>query len=97
MIDATPNLQSEEQGDVTVGEVRPFRAEEELIELLNRGYVCPPEAGPAWRAACAAGVDMGLIEDAMRMSPEERLREHQRALNLVLAIVQTRSSHDSGS
>ena len=97
MSNATRNLQPEEQGEVTVGEVRPFPAEEDLMELLNRGYVCPAEAGPAWRAAYVAGVDMGLIEDAMRMSPGERLREHQRALNLVLAMVQARSSYDSGS
>ena len=64
MSNATRNLQPEEQGEVTVGEVRPFPAEEDLMELLNRGYVCPAEAGPAWRAAYVAGVDMGLIEDA---------------------------------
>ena len=55
-----------------------------LVEHLHRGYHCPPDAGPAWRAAHDAGVDMALIEDALRMSPAERLRAHQRALNLVL-------------
>jgi hypothetical protein len=57
-----------------------------LIEELNRGYVCPPDAGPAWRAACEYGFDMSLVEDALRMTPEERLEEHQRALDFVLEL-----------
>ena len=57
-----------------------------LIDQLNRGYVCPPDAGPAWRAACEYGFDMSLVEDALRMSPEERLNEHQHALNMILEI-----------
>jgi hypothetical protein len=57
-----------------------------LIEELNRGYTCPPNAGPAWRAACDYGFDMSLVEDAMRMTPEQRLEQHQHALNLVLEL-----------
>jgi len=57
-----------------------------LIEELNRGYVCPPDAGPAWRAACEYGFDMSLVEDALRMTPEQRIQEHQRSLDLLLAI-----------
>ncbi len=60
--------------------------DEALIEELNRGYVCPPDAGPAWRAACEYGFDMSLVEDALRMTPEQRIQEHQRALDLVLEI-----------
>ena len=60
--------------------------DEALIEQLNRGYVCPPDAGPAWRAACEYGFDMSLVEDALRMTPEQRIAEHQRALNLMLEI-----------
>ena len=68
--------------------------DEALIEQLNRGYVCPPDAGPAWRAACEYGFDMSLVEDdhvatfAWRWtkSPEERLEEHQRALDMMLLI-----------
>jgi hypothetical protein len=63
-----------------------------LIEELNRGYVCPPDAGPAWRAACEYGFDMSLVEDALRMSPEERIEEHQRSLDLLLAIEAARGS-----
>lgn len=60
--------------------------DEALIEQLNRGYVCPPDAGPAWRDACRYGFDMSLVEDALRQTPEQRLEEHQRALDMVLAI-----------
>jgi hypothetical protein len=57
-----------------------------LIEQLNRGYVCPPDAGPAWRAACDYGFDMSLVEAALGMTPEQRIEEHQRALDLLLEI-----------
>jgi hypothetical protein len=60
--------------------------DEALIEELNRGYVCPPDAGPAWRAACEYGFDMSLVEAALQMTPEQRIAEHQRALDLVLEI-----------
>ena len=57
-----------------------------LIDQLNRGYVCPPEAGPEWRAACEYGFDMSLVENALSMTPEQRLEQHQRALNMVLEL-----------
>ncbi len=63
-----------------------------LIELLNRGYVCPPDAGPAWRTAHETGIDMSLIEDALGMTYEQRLEDHQRALNQVLEL-QTAFEH----
>ena len=68
--------------------------EQKLIDQLSRGYVCPPDAGPLWRAACEAGVDMSLVEDALQLSPVERLRTHQRALNQILAMMEARRSHD---
>jgi hypothetical protein len=55
-----------------------------LMAQLNRGYVCPPDAGPAWRAASEYGLDMSLLEESLRMSEDERLADHQRALNRVL-------------
>jgi hypothetical protein len=67
--------------------------DEKLIEELNRGYVCPPNAGPAWRAACEYGFDMSLVEDALKLTPEERLEEHQRALDMVLAIQAAREGN----
>jgi hypothetical protein len=42
---------------------------------------------------------MSLVEDALSKTPEERLEEHQRALNLVLEILAARplnSPHGSG-
>ena len=60
--------------------------DEKLIEELNRGYVCPPDAGPAWRTACEYGFDMSLVEDALSMTPEQRIEQHQTALNFVLAV-----------
>ena len=72
-------------------------AKQDVLELINQGYVCAPDDGPVWRAACEAGVDMSLVEDALRLSPAARLHEHQRALNQVLAMIQARTSHDSGS
>lgn len=73
--------------------------DEALIEQLNRGYVCPPDAGPAWRDACRYGFDMSLVENALSKTPEERLEEHQNALNLVLEIEAARQlnfPHDPG-
>jgi len=60
--------------------------DDELIEQLNRGYVCPPDAGPAWRAACEYGFDMSLVEDALELTPEQRLEKHQQFLNFLLTI-----------
>ena len=60
--------------------------DEALNEELNRGYVCPPDAGPAWRAACEAGIDMSLLEHTLKLTPEERLAEHQQVLDFLLTI-----------
>ena len=60
--------------------------DDSLIEQLNQGYVCPPDAGPAWRAACLYGFDMSLVEDALSKTPEERLEAHQRMLDMLMAI-----------
>jgi hypothetical protein len=68
---------------------------EALIEELNRGYVCPPDAGPAWRAACEYGFDMSLVEAALKQTPEERLEEHQRVLDMVLELRQASIHHDT--
>lgn len=59
-----------------------------LIEQLNRGYVCPPDAGPAWRAACESGLDMSLVEENLRLTPWERLLANDRALALVRLVEQ---------
>ena len=50
---------------------------------MNGEYVMPPDAGPAWRAAHAAGIDMSLIEENLKRSPWERWQANDRALALV--------------
>jgi hypothetical protein len=67
--------------------------DEALVAQLNAGYLCPPDAGPAWRAAHAEGIDMALVEDTLRLTPAERLRMHQGALKLVLAVKRARQRH----
>ena len=67
--------------------------DEKLLAQISGPYVCPPEAGPAWRAACEYGFDMSLVEEALRKTPEQRLEEHQQALNLVLEILEAREKN----
>jgi hypothetical protein len=64
-----------------------------LIEELNRGYICPPDASPAWRAACEYGFDMSLVEEALKQTPEERLEAHQRALDMILELQEEGGVH----
>jgi len=47
----------------------------------KKPYVCPPDAGPAWRAAYEAGLDMAALEENLRLTPEQRLEKHQRILD----------------
>ena len=58
----------------------------ETLAQINGQYVCPPDAGPAWRAAMAAGIDMSLIEHALSLTPEQRLAEHQQVINFLLTL-----------
>jgi len=55
----------------------------ETLAQMNGKYVCPPDAGPAWRAAMAAGIDMSLIEENLRRTPWERLLANDRALAMI--------------
>ena len=64
-----------------------------LIEELNRGYVCPPDAGPAWRAAHEAGIDMSLIEFALELTPEQRLAEYQQVISFLEEVREAGKSH----
>jgi len=69
--------------------------DEETLAQMNGKYVCPPDAGPAWRAAMEYGFDMSLVEDALRLTPEQRLEQHQHALDLILEVKEAgeRSRH----
>lgn len=60
--------------------------DEETLAQINGKYVCPADAGPAWRAAMKAGVDMSLIEHALTLTPEQRLAEHQQVIDFLLTI-----------
>ncbi len=60
---------------------------------INGEYAMPPDAGPAWRAAVEYGFDMSLVEDALRLTPEQRLEQHQRALDLVLEVKESGERH----
>ena len=60
------------------------------LAQMNGEYVMPPDAGPAWRAAFAAGVDMSLIEENLKRSPWERLLANDSALALVRTIQQAK-------
>ncbi len=62
---------------------------------MNGEYVLPPDAGPAWRAAYEAGVDMSLIEASLQLTPEERLSEHQLVLDFLLEVEEAGQSHAS--
>jgi hypothetical protein len=67
--------------------------DEETLAQMNGKYVMPPDAGPAWRAAADYGFDMSLIEEALRMTPEQRIEQHQHALDLVLEVMAAGERH----
>ena len=64
------------------------------LAQMNGEYVMPPDAGPNWRAAHAAGIDMSLIEENLKRSPWERLLANDRALALIRAVQQAKTVTD---
>jgi hypothetical protein len=60
--------------------------DEATLAQMDGQYAMPADAGPAWRAAAEYGFDMSLVEDALRLTPEERLDEHQQKLDFLLEI-----------
>jgi hypothetical protein len=66
--------------------------DEETLAQINGKYVCPPDAGPAWHEAYECGIDMSLIENALDMTPEQRLEDHQGVLNFILEIEEARQN-----
>jgi hypothetical protein len=68
--------------------------DEATLAQMNGEYVMPPDAGPAWRAAAAAGMDMSLLEENLKRSPWERLLANDSALALIRAIEQGRPIAD---
>lgn len=67
--------------------------DEATLEQMNGNYVLPSDAGPAWRAAHAAGIDMSLIEHSLQLTPEQRLAEHQQLINFLLEVQEAGQAH----
>ncbi len=67
--------------------------DEETLAQMNGKYVCPPDAGPAWRAAMEYGFDMSLIEASLKLTPEERLAEHQQAIDFMIELQESGQAH----
>ena len=65
------------------------------LAQMNGEYAMPADAGPAWRAAHAAGIDMSLIEHALTLTPEQRLAEHQQVLDFLLEVQEAGRNHGS--
>ena len=63
------------------------------LAQMNGEYVMPLDAGPAWRAAHKAGIDMSLIEDSLKLTPEQRLAEHQQVIDFLLEVLEAGQSH----
>jgi hypothetical protein len=49
--------------------------------LEKKPYVCPPDAGSAWRVAYEAGFDMAALEENLKLTPEQRIEKHQPMLD----------------
>jgi len=65
----------------------------ETLAQINGEYVMPPDAGPAWRAAHAAGIDMSLIEHALKLTPEQRLAEHQQVIDFLIEVQEANDAY----
>ena len=54
------------------------------LTLASKGkgnYVCPPDAGPAWREAYEAGCDMEELEANLRLTQWERMLKNDKLVN----------------
>jgi hypothetical protein len=71
--------------------------DEATLAQMNGEYLMPPDAGPAWRAAFAMGIDMSLIEENLKRSPWERLLANDRALALIRTLEKGRPVSDGKS
>jgi hypothetical protein len=71
--------------------------DEETLAQINGKYVCPSDAGPAWRAAVEQGEDMSLVEEALKLSPWDRLIANDRALAIVREVENAKSIEDGTS
>ena len=51
--------------------------DEEIIELLNRGYGCLPRVWPAAESGDQAAKIEWLLNHSLALTPDQRLSEHQ--------------------
>ena len=65
----------------------------ETLAQINGEYAMPADAGPAWRAAHAAGIDMSLLEESLQLTPEQRLRELQQVIDFLLEVQEAGRNH----
>ena len=71
--------------------------DEATLARMNGKYLMPQDAGPAWRAAFASGIDMSLIEENLQRTPWERLLANDRALALVRAVENAKTVFDGAA
>ena len=64
------------------------------LTQMNGAYVMPDDAGPAWREAFEAGIDMSLLEENLRRTPWERLLANDSALALMRMVQQAKPVPD---
>jgi hypothetical protein len=53
---------------------------------LDEPLVLPVPDTAAWREVEAQGMDVKMLYDSWRMTPEERIREHAAALNSAVSM-----------
>jgi hypothetical protein len=56
------------------------------LAQMNGQYAMPADAGPAWREAHECGCDMSLLEESLKLTPEQRLAQHQQVINFLIEI-----------
>ena len=56
---------------------------------LDEPLVLPVPDTAAWREVESLGMDVALLYDSWRKTPEERIREHAEALNLAVLLRET--------
>ena len=67
--------------------------DEETLAQMNGRYAMPSDAGPAWRAAHVAGLDMSLLEETLKLTPEQRLAQHQQVINFLMEVEEAGRRH----
>ena len=67
--------------------------DEETLAQINGKYAMPSDAGPAWIAAHEYGFDMSLVEASLKLTPEQRLADHQQVIDFLLEVQEAGRLH----